>query len=155
MRLMPLYVDLDETLGFAVQGPNGEIVSFIVRPWAREFLKALSHHGPVYIFTMGTRDYAEYALSRIGAYDSLSGVIGREDLLAHEAPHGGCIKKFLAPGVLFDDLAHRTVGVQRKQEAMGMPKRADFHIQVSSFSVMTRNDNGLQIAYAEFLRRIA
>lgn len=75
----PIYVDLDDTLTHH-EVEDGKTI-FTVRPWAPEFIQALSHYGDVYLLTFANKEHALQGLNRIGpAKRYISGVISREHL---------------------------------------------------------------------------
>lgn len=59
-----LVLDLDETLVHFKELPEDEVHGgvLLVRPFAGEFLKAMSHFFELVIFTAGMQDYADWAL---------------------------------------------------------------------------------------------
>jgi len=62
-KLYTLVLDLDETLIHYFVTPNGG--TFFVRPGAHEFLRELSKHYEIVIFTAGTKEYADDILNLI------------------------------------------------------------------------------------------
>lgn len=163
----PIYVDLDDTLVYPEQEKDGS-TRFAVRPWAPEFVEALTQHGDVFLLTHATRAHALAGLSKLGpAKNRFSGIFSREDLapiieqvlIVDQAPDlmweerlklYAEISPIAPPGVVFDD---RSVGSSIfwiKSRAVGIGP--DLWIQVPAFLPRREGDRALQSTYKKFVR---
>jgi hypothetical protein len=170
----PIYVDLDNTLiapVFADEPGPGRIVDIRVRPWAPEFLAALSRHGDLILLTHSKLEHAEAALERIGPTANLfAAVLTREDLqpvidqmdavvetrglepeevdrLLEEIP------PIAPPGFVFDDMPMWSRGYRMKAIATGIGP--DMWIEVPYYGSSGHDRKGLEKAYQEFLKRFS
>lgn len=160
-----LYSDLDDTLVFPEELPDGSI-SIIVRPDAPEFLEALSAYGDLWIMSLGTRPHVENAMGKLGrrAQRAVTGIITREDLqpitdeigLIDVMPllrdkHRRILDAEISPlfpaGVIFDDKPVGSVFYRIKRAALGIDSK--MWVQVGDA------DGGLWNAYRRFLSRFA
>lgn len=66
-----LVLDLDETLIHFEEKPDGSS-QFLIRPFAQNFLKQVSEHFEVVIFTAALQDYADYILDRMDTENCIS-----------------------------------------------------------------------------------
>ena len=161
-----IYIDLDNTLGHVVFGPDGNsIAGFNVRPGVDEFLHNLSKYGDLYLLTSGSRPYAEFALGQVGQSAKLfKGLFTKEDmrtfsLKKDEAIWGGGEPPETQPsGWVFDDLPTRSIGYENKSSFIGLDDPNQW-IQVDFYSSTRRrpadpNDRGLEKAFAEFKKRL-
>ncbi len=158
-----LYSDLDETLIFSEELPDGTL-SITVRPDAADFLQTLTSYGDVWIISMGTRAHVDNALRELGrrARNAVTGIIAREDLepvtdeieLIDELPrlrdeHRKILESEIPPlfpsGVIFDDQPVGSKLYRIKRAALGID--ADMWVQVGD------SEGGLWNAYRRFLTR--
>lgn len=163
----PIYIDLDETLGYSIwQGDLGqeELVDFIVRPGAQDFLSRLWSFGTPLLLTLAEKGYAHEAMRRIGK-DLVADIISREDLepisdhvyaaLAVAPRRRWTARDFQAmlppiypKGVIFDN---ETLGSEYnliKATAVGAPD--SWWIQVPKFDRMHPDAGGLAWALSQF-----
>lgn len=89
-----LVLDLDETLVHFKEVPEDEIHGgvLLVRPFAGEFLKAMSHFFELVIFTAGMQDYADWALEQVPNSHLISHRLYRQ----HASPQEGFYVKDLS-----------------------------------------------------------
>lgn len=158
-----LYVDLDETLVFSEELPDGTL-EITVRPEAADFLQTLTSYGDVWIMSMGTRPHVENALRELGrrARNAVTGIITREDLQPvtdeielidglptlrdeHRKTLEAEIPQRFPSGVIFDD---QPVGSQ-----LYRIKRAALGIDESMWIQVGDSNMGLWNAYRRFLTR--
>jgi len=71
-------MDLDETLIHNIQSETQERGEILVRPGAEKFLKEMSKFYEIIVFTAGTKDYADWALSFIDKEGIVSYKLYRE-----------------------------------------------------------------------------
>lgn len=177
----PIYVDLDNTLGYGVfRDAQGEIFErFVPRPGAEKFLSALARHGEPTVLTASEGRYARRALSSVPGNALVSGLISREDLHPVEARvheisvfledlsrrkghhHGYVaaiaegllseIPRLGPPGPVFDDQPAESHMYWMKATAVGIDE--SMWVQVPPFSPSTPDRGGLAAAYGEFLTR--
>lgn len=70
-RLYTLVLDLDETLIHFEENPDGTS-QFLIRPYAQNFLKEVSKHYELVIFTAALKDYADFILDRLDTEQFIS-----------------------------------------------------------------------------------
>ncbi len=160
-----LYSDLDDTLIFPEELPDGSI-SIIVRPDAPEFLDALSGYGDLWIMSLGTRPHVEEAMRKLGrrAQRAVTGIITREDLqpiadeiefidtlprlrAEHRRTLEAEIPSLFPGGIIFDDKPVGSIFYRIKRAALGIEAR--MWVQVGD------SEGGLWNAYRRFLSRFA
>lgn len=167
----PIYVDLDYTLEYPVYRKNQEFDHFVFRPWAQEFLSSLSEYGDITILTASEGGWAEDALSerqdlrrlvsRIITLEDMQGIIAQVDgIFRMEMPESeklelaGQIEPIAEPGVIFDDYAYGTDIYFAKSISVGtFLMGASLWIQVERFTEKSKDDEGLDQAFQEFVRR--
>lgn len=70
-REYTLVLDLDETLIHYEENMDGTS-QFLIRPYAQHFLREISKHYEIIIFTAGLKDYADFILDRLDTEKSIS-----------------------------------------------------------------------------------
>jgi hypothetical protein len=156
MSKLPIYVDLDNTLGAPVLSQSGEVTDFVIRPGAKKFLRALSKYGKVIILTHSQRNYAKKAIKKLGPTARvIKGLLSREDTYAAMPPGADFPQQVAEEGVLFDDMGEGSMRVALKRCLVGTyGKGPSWFIQVSFFSTVSPGTCGLERALLEFEGRI-
>lgn len=175
---MPIYVDFDYTLSYAIykDAAREKLSRFVFRPEAESFLKALSSYGEVVILTASIGDWARDALDdRPDLMSHVSRIIDGEDMeevktrIEMVAGIPGLSWKErrsmfemirpiagTEPGFIFDDSPVGDELYYLKTIAIGVFSRGrDFWIQVPGFSREHPDAGGLEEAFHEFKKRNA
>lgn len=137
-----IYVDLDDTLACVKNYKNvddrnkegefiykGRKVKTALRPYAEQFLIALSEFAPTFIMTLGFTDFQKRVVQSLGIDVLVEDIFGPDRYQEVRKSKNA---------VLFDDLESLSGGIELKLDAAGID--SDRHIQVQKWDGSYEDD---------------